>query len=168
MPTRLRRAANLLAGSAVEDELNGILVEKGAFCEEPVRGRAWRISTPFHSLITWLTAVISSDPGSGLAGTTAVLLTTQDVATEPINFFANEQVTVSPHKGDATPLGPGSSSSMTRVRDFIETPDFRELTDTEVMGKTRSLRSEVSTSETIVLSMFEIAYLKHPFPLRLR
>ena len=38
-----------------------------------------------------------------------------------------------------------------RIREMIETPDFKQRDDTEMMGKTRSIRSEVSGRAAAVL-----------------
>lgn len=66
---------------------------------------------------------------TGLAGSTTVILTTESIPCEPLLHTMGEHVVMLQH------------------RQQIETPDFRTRDETEVMGKTRSLRSEEDTSD---------------------
>lgn len=76
-------------------------------------------------------AAAKEEANSGLSGNTIVILTTEEgVQTDPLPNI---------HYGERT--------ITLQDREVIETPDFRTRDETEVMGKTRSMRSEEDTSD---------------------
>lgn len=76
-------------------------------------------------------AAAKEEANSGLSGNTIVILTTEEgVQTDPLPNI---------HYGERT--------TTLQDRELIETPDFRTRDETEVMGKTRSMRSEEDTSD---------------------
>lgn len=76
-------------------------------------------------------AAAKEEAQSGLSGNTIVILTTEEgVQTDPLPTI---------HYGEST--------ITLQDRQVIETPDFRTRDETEVMGKTRSMRSEEDTSD---------------------
>lgn len=76
-------------------------------------------------------AAAKEEANSGLNGNTVLILTTEEgVQTESLPNI---------HYGERT--------ITLQDRELIETPDFRTRDETEVMGKTRSMRSEEDTSD---------------------
>lgn len=74
----------------------------------------------------------TTDASLALPETTPVLLSTQQIPSEPLRSLVQEQRWMV------------SSNTLALKREQpIETPDFRELTVSDVIGKTRALRSEV-------------------------
>lgn len=73
------------------------------------------------------------------AETKLVLYTSEDVG------FATYKTGIKPHEGGSLLATPAFMSS-SRAREMIETPDFKTRDDTEMMGKTRTIRSEVGAS----------------------
>ncbi|PWN35882.1 uncharacterized protein FA14DRAFT_160861 [Meira miltonrushii] len=77
-------------------------------------------------------AAAKEEANSGLSGNTVVILTTEEgVQTDPLPSI---------HYGER-------GTTTLQDREVIETPDFRTRDETEVMGKTRSMRSEEDTSD---------------------
>jgi hypothetical protein len=139
MPARLRRVSNLLAGSTIEDELSGTntkLGERKNASNGLHETRVWCAMCHYHDHARLTRRSFSTE--------SYLLPPSMPLALNSFDKLEYNVIRTSLFDIEGDYFFEQDMRQSSKATQMIETPEFRTRDDTEMMGKTRKIRSEVS------------------------